>query len=172
MLLISENQQFLTLFVCKAITVHLMSKYIKMPRTGEVVEESVSKFYSKHGFPQCIGAIDGTHLPIKQPSENTADYINHKKDAIQLTFKLLLIINTVLQMSWSSGLEGYMMLACFQPLLWVMIFEMEAFRDARKSSLKESQQHLLVYLGSCLLFIILFDERIYEWRERRVWRVL
>ena len=85
--------------VCKAITVHLMSKYIKMPRTGEVVEESVSKFYSKHGFPQCIGAIDGTHLAIKQPSENTADYINHKKDAIQLTFKLLLIINTVLQMS-------------------------------------------------------------------------
>ena len=34
-----------------------------------------------------------------------------------------------------------------QPLLWVMIFEMEASRDAKKSSLKESQQYLIVYLG-------------------------
>ena len=65
--------------VCKAITVHLTSKYIKMPRTEETVEESVSKFYQKHGFPQCIGAIDGTHVLIKQPSENATDYINHKR---------------------------------------------------------------------------------------------
>ena len=69
------------------------------------------------------------------------------KDATQRTFKLLLIIDIVLQMPWSSGLEMYMILACFQPLLWVMIFEMEAFWDERKSSLKESQQYLLVYLG-------------------------
>ena len=50
-----------------------------MPRTEETVEESVSKFYQKHGFPQCIGAIDGTHVLIKQPSENATDYINHKR---------------------------------------------------------------------------------------------
>ena len=47
--------------VCKAITVHLTSKYTKMSRTKDAAEESVSKFYSKHGFPQCIGAIDGSH---------------------------------------------------------------------------------------------------------------
>ena len=47
--------------VCKAITVHLTSKYIKMPRTEETAEESVSKFYSKYGFPQCTEDIDGTH---------------------------------------------------------------------------------------------------------------
>ena len=49
-----------------------------MSRTEEAVEESVSKFFSKHGFPQCIRAIDGTHVPIKQPSENATDCINCK----------------------------------------------------------------------------------------------
>ena len=63
---------------CKAITVHRTPKYTKMPRTEEAVEESVSKFYSKHGFPQCIGAIDGAHVTIKQLSENAPDYINRK----------------------------------------------------------------------------------------------
>lgn len=64
--------------VCKAITDHLTSKYIKMPKSKEEVEESASRFYLKHGFPQCIGAIDGTHIGIKQPSENSTDYINRK----------------------------------------------------------------------------------------------
>ena len=64
--------------VCKAITVHLTQKYVKMPRTEEAAEELVSRFYSKHSFPQCIGAIDGTHVPTKQPSENVTDYINRK----------------------------------------------------------------------------------------------
>ena len=64
--------------VCKAITVHLTSKYIKMPRTKADVEESTAKFYATHGFPQCIGAVDGTHVPIKQPSVNPTDYVNRK----------------------------------------------------------------------------------------------
>ena len=64
--------------VCKVITVHLTSKYIKFPKTKEEVEESSSLFYAKHGFPQCIGAADGTHVPIKQPSENSTEYINRK----------------------------------------------------------------------------------------------
>ena len=54
------------------------SKYIKFPKTKEEVEESSSLFYAKYGFPQCIGAIDGTLVPIKQPSENSTDYINRK----------------------------------------------------------------------------------------------
>ena len=64
--------------VYKVITVYLTSKYIRIPKTKQEVEESLSLFYAKHGFPQCIGAIDGTHVPIKQPSENSTDYINRK----------------------------------------------------------------------------------------------
>ena len=43
--------------VCKVITVHLTSKYIKFPKTKEEVEETSSLFYAKHGFPQRIGAF-------------------------------------------------------------------------------------------------------------------
>ena len=51
-------------------------KFIKLPITEEEVTEST--FLVKHGFPQCIGAIDGTHIPIKRPSDNSSGYINRK----------------------------------------------------------------------------------------------
>ena len=81
MLLVSENQQFLTLFAASVrqlqFTLHQNTSKCQ-GLNEEAVEESVSKFYSKHGFPECIGATDGTHVPIKQPSENATDYINRK----------------------------------------------------------------------------------------------
>ena len=35
-------------------------------------------FLSKWGVPQCIGAIDSTHIPIIAPKDNPADYYNRK----------------------------------------------------------------------------------------------
>ena len=64
--------------VCKAITIHLGPKYVTLPFTEENVQEKVNNFYRAHGFPQCLGAIDGTHIPIKQPRQNPTDYINGK----------------------------------------------------------------------------------------------
>ena len=43
---------------CIAITVHLGSKYIKLPFTEAEVKELVSKFFQCHRMPQCLGAID------------------------------------------------------------------------------------------------------------------
>ena len=54
--------------VCGAIVTLLMPLYIKWP-CGERLEETVTGFRSKWKFPQCVGAIDGTHIEIVAPSE-------------------------------------------------------------------------------------------------------
>ena len=64
--------------VCKAITVYLGPNYVKLPFTEREVNDLVKKFHRAHGFPQCLQAIDGTHILIKQPRVNPTDYINRK----------------------------------------------------------------------------------------------
>jgi hypothetical protein len=64
--------------VTKAISLHLGPIYIKLPLTEEAVKDKVTRFYSSFLVPQCLGAIDGTHIEIKQPKSNPTDYINRK----------------------------------------------------------------------------------------------
>ena len=63
--------------VCKAIVDVLLAKYIKMP-TGNEAMEIVRGFEERWGFPQCFGAVDGSHIPILAPSNNAKDYYNRK----------------------------------------------------------------------------------------------
>ena len=37
-----------------------------------------SEFQARFGFPQVIGCIDGTHIPIKRSEENATDYYSYK----------------------------------------------------------------------------------------------
>ena len=39
---------------------------------------AIRHFRVDHGFPQCVGAVDGTHIPIVSPRECPADYYNRK----------------------------------------------------------------------------------------------
>ena len=54
---------------CRAIVRILMDSYIKFP-CGESLKRVVEGFESNWGFPQCGGAIDGSHIPISAPSLN------------------------------------------------------------------------------------------------------
>ena len=64
--------------VAKVFVEHLGPELIKLPKTVTKVEALTENFLNGHGFPQCLGAIDGTHMRIKQPRENYTDYINRK----------------------------------------------------------------------------------------------
>ena len=63
--------------VCHAVVKVLFNKYIKLP-TGSLLKETVLGFESKFGFPQCAGAIDGTHIPILPAKDNPRDNYNRK----------------------------------------------------------------------------------------------
>ncbi len=62
--------------VCRGIQRLMLRKYIHLPY-GPELEHALSGFASR-GMPFCVGAIDGTHIPIISPRENPADYHNRK----------------------------------------------------------------------------------------------
>ena len=64
--------------ISNAIVEFLGKDYMKLPETVAEVENLTQKFLEHHRFPQCIGAVDGTHIPIRQPNQNYTDYINRK----------------------------------------------------------------------------------------------
>ena len=62
---------------CEAVVDILLPHYIKVP-TGVRLHDIVDGFSCKWGFPQCVGAIDGTHIPIIAPKDTPLDYFNRK----------------------------------------------------------------------------------------------
>ena len=64
--------------ICGILTNNLGPDLIKFPTEKNKVLEASSQFLEKFGFPQVIGCIDGTHIPIKQPTENSRDYFSYK----------------------------------------------------------------------------------------------
>ena len=61
----------------RAIVDNLAAKYINFP-TGQSLRRIVDGFVSKWDFPQCTGAIDSSHIPIIDPTENLVDYYNRR----------------------------------------------------------------------------------------------
>ena len=46
--------------------------------TGLDLERVIAGFEERGGFPQCGGAIDGTHIPIIVPKDYPVSYYNRK----------------------------------------------------------------------------------------------
>ena len=63
--------------VCKSIVHVLSQKYIKI-HTGPQAMDVVRGFEKTWDFPQCFGAIDGSHIPIIAPTHSPTDYYNRK----------------------------------------------------------------------------------------------
>ena len=62
---------------CRAIVRILLETYIRFP-TGDALKRVIDGFEDKWGYPQCVGAIDGSHIPIAAPELNHTDYYNRK----------------------------------------------------------------------------------------------
>lgn len=63
--------------VSEAIVRVLQPKHIQFP-TSEMLRETVQGFEQAWKVPQCVGAIDGSHIPILAPADNHTDYYNRK----------------------------------------------------------------------------------------------
>ena len=64
--------------VCTAISEYLGPIHVHLPTSEREVQELLNQFHVYHGFPQCMVAVDGSHILIKEPTENASDYINRK----------------------------------------------------------------------------------------------
>ena len=59
--------------VCGAIKEILGPRLIKFSSLREKVEATMAAFERKLCFPMVLRCIDGTHIPIQQPTENASD---------------------------------------------------------------------------------------------------
>lgn len=53
--------------------------YIRLPKHKSEMQRIVGEFEAKFGLPQAFGCIDGTHIKIKRPVENSQDYFSYKQ---------------------------------------------------------------------------------------------
>lgn len=52
--------------------------FIKFPKTEAETRQAIQKFQDISHFPQVVGALDGSHIPIKAPKEDPNEYVNRK----------------------------------------------------------------------------------------------
>ena len=64
--------------VCYAINRRVGPDYLRLPKDETEMSFLIDNFHKKFGLPQVFGCVDGTHIPIKQPTENSHDFFCYK----------------------------------------------------------------------------------------------
>ena len=54
------------------------TEYLRLLRNQEEIKTAIHRFENRFGFPQTFGCLDGTHIPLKNPIENSQDYFCYK----------------------------------------------------------------------------------------------
>lgn len=57
---------------------HIINRFLKFPANHQQ-HQIKADFYDIAGFPDVVGAIDGTHIRIVRPTEFEAEYVNRKR---------------------------------------------------------------------------------------------
>ena len=65
-------------YVAEMICKHILPSVIKWPNSENSIAEIEFGFRNLKGFPGVIGAIDGSHIPIRTPTNYAENYINRK----------------------------------------------------------------------------------------------
>ncbi len=60
--------------VCSVINRVLGPKYIHLPMNKDEMRQKASEFELKFCMIQAIGCIDGTHVALKRPPDNSQDF--------------------------------------------------------------------------------------------------
>lgn len=63
---------------CSAL-LRVRNNYIKFPKGEAETRDAIEAFKKVSSFPQVVGAIDGSHIPIAAPNEYANDYYNRKQ---------------------------------------------------------------------------------------------
>ena len=64
--------------VCQVIIESFLEEYMSLPDSKEKWLSVAKEFEEKWQFPNCVGAIDGKHVPLINPFNSGSTYFNYK----------------------------------------------------------------------------------------------
>ena len=65
--------------VCQVIMASFMEEYMFLPDSKEKWLSVAREFEEKWQFPNCVGTIDGKHVPLINSFNSGSTYVNYKR---------------------------------------------------------------------------------------------
>ncbi|CAC5378774.1 unnamed protein product [Mytilus coruscus] len=88
---------------CTTAVVQIADQYICWPDEAKQAEIK-NKFKAIKGLPGVIGAVDGTHISIRKPTDHPQSYLNRKKD---YSIILQTLLTKLLNLSYNGLITPY-----------------------------------------------------------------